>query len=379
MRVTHLVRQYSPSVGGLEQHVASLAAAQKSLGYDVQVVTLNRLFRGSKDVLSESEMIDGINVRRVPFTGGQRYFLAQFSGVKFSEADLLHVHCVDNFFDHCGVTKRVHRKPLVCTTHGGFFHTRYLKPLKVAYFHSLTRFFAHSYDGFIACSEADGALFRKITNRVNVLPNAVRPVTTERCSGDDLLYLGRLSKNKCLERLLAFYARLNEKGDAGHLHIVGPEFDLSRAALIEHAQSLGIEDKVSVYGFLNDGELTRLFRRCGFFVSASAYEGFGMTMIECMAAGLLPIVHRNDSFEVLQREAGVGLLLDFADPHQAAERFANWRACLTADKRSNEQSRAQAYAEKFNWPSYARDVERVYLMALGPEGEADGRRRILAA
>src|SRR6266567_6464636 len=44
MRIVHVVRQFRPGVGGLENMVGDLAAAQVDRGHVVRVVTLNRLF-----------------------------------------------------------------------------------------------------------------------------------------------------------------------------------------------------------------------------------------------------------------------------------------------------------------------------------------------
>ena len=35
------------------------------------------------------------------------------------DADLIHVHAIDFFFDYFAVTKPIHRKPMIATTHGG--------------------------------------------------------------------------------------------------------------------------------------------------------------------------------------------------------------------------------------------------------------------
>ena len=45
MFVVHVVRQYPPRLGGLEDAVSSLAACQRAAGLRVRVVTLDTLFK----------------------------------------------------------------------------------------------------------------------------------------------------------------------------------------------------------------------------------------------------------------------------------------------------------------------------------------------
>lgn len=44
MKIIHVVRQFSPSVGGLEDSVLSVAFEQRAMGIDAQVITLNTVF-----------------------------------------------------------------------------------------------------------------------------------------------------------------------------------------------------------------------------------------------------------------------------------------------------------------------------------------------
>ena len=46
MFVVHVVRQFHPGVGGLENVVLELASAQAAAGYRVRVLTLDRIVQG---------------------------------------------------------------------------------------------------------------------------------------------------------------------------------------------------------------------------------------------------------------------------------------------------------------------------------------------
>ncbi|MDN3721711.1 glycosyltransferase [Roseibium salinum] len=72
------------------------------------------------------------------------------------------------------MTRWWHRKPLVATTHGGFFHTSSFATLKAAWFNTLTRYSANRYSALACCSDSDFNLFQKIAPaRVSLIENGV--------------------------------------------------------------------------------------------------------------------------------------------------------------------------------------------------------------
>ena len=166
MNIVHVVRQFHPAVGGIESVVQELASAQVSAGHRVRVITLNRLFKTMQDgVLPARDEIGGAEIVRVPFFGSPRYPLA-FSAINFiRDADIVHVHAIDFFFDYLAWSKPLHRKKLVVSTHGGYFHTQYAARLKRLYFFTITRLSLAWYNGVAAVSVADHDLFGRILKR----------------------------------------------------------------------------------------------------------------------------------------------------------------------------------------------------------------------
>ena len=117
---------------------------------------------------------------------------------------------------------------------------------------------------------------------------------------------------------------------------------------------------VTIHGYVAPSELAAIVRGCKFFVSASRYEGFGMSMVEAMSAGLLPFVHRNDAYRELLEEADVGLLADFDLPEQCADQFIGWQADL--DDAAHE--RARAFGMRFSWEQLSSAMLEVYRQIL---------------
>jgi alpha-1,3-mannosyltransferase len=161
--VLHVVRQYAPAVGGLENFVACLVAEQRNAGLEAQVLTLNSVFHAPPaPPLPAQERLDGIPVRRLAWRGSHRYPLAPGVLRHLREFDLVHVHGVDFFADFLAATQFLHRRPLLLSTHGGFFHTAYASRLKRLFFHTVTRWSLRQYAHVFACSEGDFSTFQVI-------------------------------------------------------------------------------------------------------------------------------------------------------------------------------------------------------------------------
>ena len=110
MQIVHVVRQFHPGVGGLETVVLELASAQLADGNRVRVVTLDRLFKStSGQRLPAKETLNGIEIVRIPYFGSSRYPMALFVLRHIKDADLVHVHAIDFFFDYLAWTKPLHR------------------------------------------------------------------------------------------------------------------------------------------------------------------------------------------------------------------------------------------------------------------------------
>src|SRR4051812_40420428 len=138
--IVHVIRQFLPNRGGLEDVVSNLARQIIDHGYRVRIVTLDSLFTDQDTTLPHREMIGGIEVVRIPWSGSTRYPIAPQVFHHLGDADVIHVHAIDFFFDALAWGRLLHRKPMVVTTHGGFFHTKNYAALKKVWFQTMTRF-----------------------------------------------------------------------------------------------------------------------------------------------------------------------------------------------------------------------------------------------
>jgi alpha-1,3-mannosyltransferase len=64
------------------------------------------------------------------------------------------------------------------------------------------------------------------------------------------------------------------------------------------------------------------YARARVFVSASEHEGFGISAVEAMAAGCVPVLSDIPAFRRLVTNGANGVLVDFADAGRAGEVLA---------------------------------------------------------
>jgi glycosyltransferase involved in cell wall biosynthesis len=106
-------------------------------------------------------------------------------------------------------------------------------------------------------------------------------------SGQRLLNVGYLCRQKGLDILLRAVARLVDSGYNPHLTLVGD--GPARQALTRLAEQLGIQARVNFVGHVPQYSLTSFFRACDVFVLPTRYEGLGRVLVEAALAGM-PIV-----------------------------------------------------------------------------------------
>ncbi len=366
--VVQVVRQYAPGRGGLEDVVGNLSRLLLARGYRVRVVTCNSLFSDRERLLPSSEMIDGVEVVRVPWFGSTRYPVAPQVLRHIRDADLVHVHAVDFFFDFLAVTRPFHGKPMIATTHGGFFHTKKYAAIKRLWFRTVTRLSCLAYRAIVCCSRSDLDLFDTIaTNRTVLVENGV---DTEKFAGlasslptRRMITIGRFSVNKRLERLLDVMARLIEREPRWHLDIVGSPSDLTEADLRREIAARGLAEHVGLHVAVPNETVRRLISDASIFVSASDYEGFGLVAVEAMSAGLLPVLNSNEAYRSLAGQHSIVRLTDFENATKAVEAVEAAFAGLASDPETMRHALMEV-ASGYSWDTAVDQYTAVYRAAL---------------
>ncbi len=376
MRVAHVVRQYVPSVGGMEEVVRNLVQhLHAETKYEPYVVTLDRVFRQPGMLLPRHETLDNVPVNRLSYRGSERYPFCPQVLKSLRQADLVHVHGIDFFFDFLALTRPLHKRPMLVSTHGGFFHTNFAKRLKRHYFNSVTRVALQAYGRVIATSENDGEIFSQITDkrRLRVIENGVDIHKFEGAASQTLrptlIYFGRWSINKgILEALnLLFALRAQQPDTPWEMIIAGREYDLTSNVILAHAAKLGMLAHVTVFAEPSNDDLRALISKASYFVCLSRHEGFGIAPIEAMSAALVPLLSDIPPFRRLVQTTQVGLILEGGDAAGQAQQIGRFHAGLVAETVSST-TRLQATqhaAKSYSWKTVAAQYVNQYDQVMG--------------
>ncbi|MDI7861825.1 glycosyltransferase family 4 protein [Rhizobiaceae bacterium n13] len=367
--VVHVVRQYAPNRGGLEDVVANICQQSLKRNYRVRVVTCNTLFADPGRKLSEREAIDGVEVVRIPWRGSSRYPIAPQVLRHLADADLVHVHAIDFFFDALSLARFVHRKPLIATTHGGFFHTRKFRRAKEIWFRTLTRLSAGGYRAIVSCSQADARLFSTIASgRLALIENgtdthkfadAASIVPQRR-----MVTIGRFSANKRLDRLLDGMAALAASQPGWHLDIAGAPSDFSAADLQREIDARNLAGNVALHVSIDNAAIRDLIAKASYFVSASEYEGFGLVAVEAMSAGLLPVLQPNEAYRHLAARHRAITLCDFTRAEGFAETMSECFERLSSGQLPARRTIVDQ-AKDYSWDTVADKYFEIYERVLG--------------
>jgi alpha-1,3-mannosyltransferase len=362
VRIVHVTPVYPPAIGGVGAVVHNLTK-QLTAMTDAEVKVLfcdgawreqnpKRVFDGLTEVLH-------IRTSRIWVAWAPRGLAKHLK-----DADIVHIH--DPFFSAIAllVLFRASRTTkIVMSTHGGFFHTKRLRTLKKLYFNLGCRLIARCFAAVVAVSAQDYDVFRKISNRVKLIENGVEidKFSQVPMSPIDIrcLYVGKLNHNKNIVRLIEVYLMVRGRRPQVSLDVVGEDSLGIWANEVESIIGDGGDVGVHYHGAVADDVVVALMASAKFYMLASSYEGFGISVVEAMAAGRIPIVNDIPAMRGLISDGETGFLVDFAHPEQAAARIIEIMD-YPATRLEQVSISARRAAERFGWERAGRAHVELY-------------------
>jgi len=116
------------------------------------------------------------------------------------------------------------------------------------------------------------------------------PLSRNRDRDNIILVIGRIEPAKNIT-LVPFIA---EKVKNGRFVIIGSIGSYSYYKhLVKLIKSLRVEDRVRILPNASEWQKIELLRRAKMYLHPMKYEHFGISVVEAMAAGLIPVVHRS--------------------------------------------------------------------------------------
>jgi glycosyltransferase involved in cell wall biosynthesis len=178
-----------------------------------------------------------------------------------------------------------------------------------------------------------------------------------------VLYVGSLFQRRHVDVLIDAFARVQAHVPDARLELVGENRTRPFVDFGQRVRRLGIGDTVGIRSYVDEATLAELYARAAVFVFLSEYEGFGLTPLEALAAGVPPIVLDTAVVrEVLAPAAR------FVPGLGEAERVV---AQLVVELLTNEAARRDVLAAgpdvlaRYQWPHAASQTLRVLEEAAG--------------
>jgi alpha-1,3-mannosyltransferase len=311
MRVLQVTPTFFPEVGGIETVINELTNQLSLHQIDSEIAHISIAHERLRQ-----ETNAGKRIWQVPMLGSRLIGLAPQLRHVVGGFDLIHVHDPQLAAITASVVLFGSGRPAVLSTHGGYHHTERLAFWKRAHEKLLLRSALNAYTSILASSSADYNRFRQFSNRVVLCPNGVNierfrlsKKTSRRANR--WIYWGRFSKNKRLDRVIACVAQARTAGFDVDLCICGPDFDGISDELKRQIAAADLSQCVEIKPFLSIGALREELTTRTVFITASEHEGFGLSIVEAMAAGCLILCRDIEPLNNFVRHGENGIFLQF--------------------------------------------------------------------
>ena len=173
----------------------------------------------------------------------------------------------------------------------------------------------------------------------------------------DLLYFGRIEREKGIDILLKSFANMHQKFPGLKLHIIGEGnyMDVSKSICKE----LGMIKKVFFYGWKEKNEVQKFMEGCDLCVLPSRIESFGLTIAEAMAAGIPVISTKAGAIPEIMKDGETGRLVPSEDI-EALKKAIIYALENKKEMREMAKTAKEMVKEKFSWDLTAKKHIEIY-------------------
>lgn len=377
-RIVHVVRRFEPLLGGTERAVLDLASAQVRAGHRVTVVTADRDVSGVEVRgfrLPTHGRSGDVRVLRVPVVGNRRSTITTRPDLLIRaalDADVVHLHDLRFMSATLAVVCALARRPLIVHTHGLFFHTAFAARIK--------RLMLRAYYGPVlavsgawmaAVSETDErqlvSIVPRLAPRTVLLENGLDLSTflavDRRPSTGLVISAGRVASPKGLDDLINAIARSQNPGL--RLVIAGQEDPEEVQRLRQLVQAAELDGRVEFRGSYDQQELTDLFATASVAAFPSRAEGFGLALLEAMAAGVPVLARDIPAHRSLLGPGLVSQLTDFSSPDFAAAHLDRLMS-LDDEERNVLSTSERQRASRFDVARLVVNLDEMYAHVCSP-------------
>ena len=182
-----------------------------------------------------------------------------------------------------------------------------------------------------------------------------------------MVYLGGFSPHKNLQALVNAFARIAARPEFAGIKLAmvgdtsGDAFHTYFETIAAQVAALGLTDRVTFTGYLDDEDVVVLLNLASVLVLPSLMEGFGLPAVEAAACGCPVIATKASPLESLLGAGGV-----YIDPHEDGIVQALEEVLASEERRARMGQCALAAAQRLTWEDAARQMIGVIHRVTGP-------------
>jgi len=352
--------------GGTEKVVLELSE-ELSKKHEVTILQTNLYEENSKfEKISKIGKVNVITCKNDYFLGGFGYS-KEFKNILkkiWKDYDLIHVHGHGRFTTDHTIRFIKRRKPLIYTAHG-FFHSSKSGKIK-EFYNCLFKKILNNISYFTALTELEKKQYVKLgarEDKIKIIPNwihlnkfKVKKNKKHSKNKKILLYVGGIRESKGLQYVCKAIKNLDVQ-----FLIVGKDVGYKKE-LQKQIKELNISDKIKFLGAISDKNLLKIFSIADAFILFSEWEGFGITLLESMAAQVPIIGSDRGAIPYLIKDGKTGLITKFKN---VEELTANIQKILSNDDlRKSIIKNSSKYVKNFNYKEIIGNYEELYKNAI---------------
>ena len=381
MKIGLFTDSYPPYINGVSTSVYNLREALKKLGHTVYIVTVNdSIIKHEYDEKEKILRIPGIPIGIYDYRLSEIYPVSTVKMIKNWNLDVIHSHTEFGIGIFARILSKKFKIPLVHTYHTLYEdYTHYIThnhfdKLSKKIVKDLTKVYCvKTAKETIVPTDKIYKLFKEkymITKNISVIPSGIDierffEENVEKSKVEQIkekygitpkdftiIFVGRLAPEKNIEFLLNAQRKIVEKKINNiKLLIVGDGPD--KENYINISRKLNIFDKVIFTGKIPQEEIQYYYQCADAFVTASNSETQGLTVIEAMAAGVVPICINDMAFIDMLPKKSL-----FSNQNEYINQLVKFST--DEDLRKDYKIEIRKKAEEYSSKVYAQKVLNVY-------------------
>lgn len=387
MRIGIFTETYTPYISGLVTSEVMLKNALEKKGHEVYVVTANlKSFKYEYDEQEKVLRIPGVPTGIYDSRLTSIYPVQAVNKIKSWKLDVIHSQTEFAIGTFARIIAKQYNIPLVHTYHT--MYEDYIHYITKGYFKKTSKKLVEYFTKFYCDTTATELivpttktykLFKEkyeVEKNIHIIPTGIE---VERFYEENveqkevkllrktlgltkkdfvILFIGRLGEEKNVDFLIEAQKELNKKHKNIKLLIVGDGPDKEKYE--ELSTKLKLNDNIIFTGKVAWDEIPYYYHCSNVFATASKTETQGLTVIEAMASGIVPVCMKDEAFLSMVTEDLNGLFFETKEEYQ--KQIIELYNDPTKHKWLNRQARIQA--EHYSSSNYASRVLEVYNRAI---------------